>query len=438
MQYTIEDLSAVKKKIAITVPAEEVDAAILSTIAMYRTTIAFPGFRKGKVPSSMVEKRFHKEIYQEATTEIVNVHINEIIGETKLNPVSRIDFDGKDMQKGTEYKYHISFEVLPEVEIPSYEGFAVEQEETVVNEDEIDSVVERLRSNLAELITVGEKRLPKAGDIAVIDFAAHDENGELIGGIKADNFQMSIGEGQTIADFENLVCSLHVGEEGEGKVKFPDDFFNPEFAGKTVNMKVKVQGLQERKLPDLDDAFAQKAGGFESLEKLRDSVRQSYVKSRDDLNMADAQKKLLDGLLKLTEFPVPDSMLESNLGALVEDLRDKLDRQGKDWSFLGKTEESIKEELRPEAEMRARSQIFLLAVARKQELSVTEQEVDAQIYRMAMQSRQEPSAVKDYYVKNNLIFALRDRLLADKAMEHIYSKAVVTKVAPKADKKEEK
>ena len=438
MQYTTEDLSAVKKKISVTVPAEEVDAAILSTIAMYRTSVTFDGFRKGKVPSSIIEKRFHKEISQEATTELVNVHINEIIGETKLNPVSRIDFDGKDMKKGEAFTYSISFEVLPEFEVPNYEGFAVEQEETVVNEDEIDSVIDRLRSNMSEIITVGEKRLPKAGDIAVIDFAAFDESGALIGGIKADDFQMSIGEGQTIVDFENLVCSLHVGEENQGPVKFPDDFFNPEFAGKTVSMKVKVQGLKERKLPEVDTAFAQKAGGFESVEKLRDSVRQSYMKSRDDLNKSEAQKKLLDGLLKLTEFPLPDSMVESNLNALVEDLREKLDRQGKDWSFLGKTEESIKDELRPEAEMRARSQIFLVGVARKQEIAVTEQEVDTQIHRMAIQSSQDPSTVKDYYVKNNLIFALRDRILADKAMDAIYAKAVVTKVPPKKSEQTEK
>ena len=242
---------------------------------------------------------------------------------------------------------------------------------------------------------------------------------------------MSIGEGQTLPDFEALVCSLKPGEETEGPVAFPDNFFNPEFAGKTVTMKIKMQGLKERKLPEVDDAFAQKAGGLESVEKLRDSVRQSYMKSRDDLNKATAQKTLLDNLLKLTDFPLPESMVESNINILLDDMRQKLERQGKDLSILGKTEAALKEELQPEAEMRARAQIFLMTVARKNELSVSEQEVDMQLHRMALQAGEDPAAVKDYYVKNNLVFALRDRLLADKAMDAIYAKAEVTKVAPK-------
>ena len=432
MQYTTEDLSPVKKKITITVSAEECDAALAATIAMYRTSISLDGFRKGKVPSSIIEKRFHNEVYKEATTELVNVHINEILTEAKLNPASRIDFDGGELERGKDFVYSISFEVMPEFEVPSYEGFEVEQEETEVNEDEISAVVERLRSNMAEVITVGEPRSPQDGDIGVIDFEAFDEKGEPIAGIKADNFQLSLGEGQTLTDFEALVKGLKVGDSGEGPVSFPDDFFNAEFAGKTVTMKVKLHALKERKLPELDDAFAQKAGGFENMEKLRDSVRQSYMKSRDDLHKSAAQKTLLDSLLKLVDFPVPDSMMQSHINMLVGDLQDKLERQGKNLSSLGKTEEALREEVRPEAEMRARSHIFLLTVAHKNELAMSEQEVDMHLRRMAMQSGQDYNAIKDYYTKNNLLFALRDRLLADKAMDAIYDKAAVKKIPAKA------
>ena len=435
MQYTIEEVSPVSRKIAVTVPVEEVEASIASTIAMYRTSISLDGFRKGKVPSSMVEKRFNKEIYQEATTELVNVHINEIIGETKLAPVSRIDFDGGQLERGKEFTYTISFDVMPEFDLPNYDGFAVEQEATIVDDSEVSSVVERLRSNLAEVVTVGETRNPKAGDIAVIDFAAHDEKGEAIPGIQAENFQISIGEAQTLPDFEQIVCSLKQGENGEGPVTFPADFFNPEFAGKTVTMKVTVHAIKERKLPELDEAFAQKAGGFASMEKLQESVRDSYMKSREELNKSVAQKDLLDGLLKMVEFAVPESMVNSNIDIMIDDMESKLERQGKNLASVGKDKEALRVEVRPEAEARAKAQIFLMTVARKSELTVSEQEVDLQLRRMAMQSGQDFNTVKDYYSQNNLLFALRDRLLADKAMEAIYAKATVTIVPPKtADK----
>ncbi|MCL1939634.1 MAG: trigger factor [Desulfovibrionaceae bacterium] len=431
MQYASEDLSPVKKKITVTVPAEEVNAAISATLAMYRTNISLDGFRKGKVPASIIEKRFHGQVYKEATTDLVNVHINEIIGEGELTPVSRIDYDGGELARDHDFVYSISFEVLPEFDLPAYEGFAVEQEESEVDESEVSAVVERLRSNMGEIITVGETREPKDGEIAVVDFEAFDENGAPIAGVRADNFQLTLGDGQTLPDFETLVKSIKTGEEKEGQVAFPADFFNPEFAGRTVSMKAKLHAIKEKKLPELDEAFARKAGGFESMDKLRDSVRESYVKSRTDLNKAAAQKQLLDQLLKLVDFPVPDSMLENHVGMLVGDIQDKLERQGKNLASLGKTETQIREEVRPEAEMRARSQILLLTVARKKSLAVSEEEVDLQLRRLAMQSGQDYNAVKDYYTNNNLLFALRDRLLADKAMDELFSKADVKMVPPK-------
>ena len=431
MQYVTEDITPVKKKITITVPAEEADAALGATIAMYRTSINLDGFRKGKVPASIIEQRFKKEVYKEATIDLVNVHINEIIGESKFSPVSRIDFDGGDIERGKDFVYSISFEVMPEFELPAYEGFEVDLEEAEVNEAEIDAVVERVRGNMAEVVTIGESRKPKDGELVVIDFEAMDENGKAIPGIRADNFQMPLGEGQTLPDFETLLKTLTPGESGEGQVTFPDDFFNSEFAGKTVTMKAVLHGIKEKKLPELDDAFAQRAGGFDSMEKLRDSVRQSYMTSREELNKSAAQKLLLDDLLKMVDFPVPESMIENHINMIIGDMEDKLERQGKGLNVLGKSMETLREEAKPEAELRARAHILLLTVARKKELEVSEEELDLQIRRTAMQSGQDYQAVKDYYTQNNLMFALRDRLLADKGMDEIYSKAIVKKVPPK-------
>ena len=431
MQYTTEDLTPVKKKITVTVPAGECDAALTATIALYRTSISLDGFRKGKVPASLIESRFHKEVYKEATTDLVNVHINEIISENKMAPVSRIDFDGGEIVRGFDFVYTIEFEVMPEFDLPDYEDFEVEQEEAEVNEEEIDAVIGRVRSNMADIVTVGETRTPADGEIAVLDFEAFDEKGEPIAGIKADNFQLTLGEGQTLPDFEYLIKTMFVGEEKEGPMSFPDDFFNKEFAGRTVNVKAKLHAIKERRLPELDDAFAQKAGGFESVEKLRDSVRQSYMHNREELNKSAAQKTLLDSLLKMVDFPIPESMLEGHINIIVSGMEERLERQGKNLASIGKSMETVREEVRPEAEMRARTHIFLLSVARARDLSVSEQEVDLMLRRMAMESGQDYKTVKDYYIQNNLLFALRDKILADKGMDEIYAKAVVKKASPK-------
>ncbi len=430
MEYTVEDLSPVKKKIAVTVPVEEVNASLAATIAMYRTSMDLKGFRKGKVPASVIEGRFHKEVYSEATQELVNVHINEVIGEMKASPVSRIDFDGGELVRDEVFSYTLSFEVLPEFELPNYEGMDVEQESVVVDEAEVDEVLDRIRNNMAEVVPLAENRPARDGEIAVIDFAAF-ENGEAIEGIAAQNFQMTLGQKQALEDFEALVKSIAPGEEKEGEVSFPADFINPEFAGKTVTMKVSVHSIQERRLPELDDNMASKAGGFESVEKMREAVVQSYKQSRGQLSKSQAQTTMIESLLKTVDYPLPESMVEMYMENLFHEQAAKLERQGKSLTALGKTPEELRAELMPEAQKIAKTQIFLVAAARKEGVEVSEQEVDMQLQQMAMQSGQDFRAVKEYYQQNNLLFGLRDRILADKAMDAIYEKANVVEVEPK-------
>ncbi len=430
MEYTVEDLSPVKKKISVTVPVDEVNASLSATIAMYRTSMDLKGFRKGHVPASVIEGRFKKEVYSEATQDLVNVHINEIVGELNANPVSRIDFDGGELVRGEEFKYSLSFEVLPEFELPNYEGMDVELEKVVVNDSEVDEVLDRIRSNMAEIVTLAENRPAKDGEIAVIDFEAF-ENGEAIEGIAATNFQMSLGDKQALEDFEALVKTIAPGETKEGDVTFPSDFINPEFAGKTVTMKVTVHSIQERKLPELDDEMARKAGGFDSVEKMREAVVQSYKQSRGQLCKSQSQTTMLESLLKTVDYPLPESMVEMYLENLLHELKVKTERQGKSLESLGKTMTELQEENRAEAEKIAKTQIFLVSAARKEGVEVSEQEVDMQLQQMAMQSGQDFRTVKDYYAQNNLLFGLRDRLLADKAMDAIYQKANIIEVEPK-------
>ncbi|SHN59225.1 trigger factor [Desulfovibrio litoralis] len=433
MDYTVEDLSAVKKKVSVTVPVEEVEAALSTAVSMYRSSVSLDGFRKGKVPVSVVEKRFKDSIYREATTDLVNVHINQIITELKCNPLSRIDFKGKELERGKEFKYEIAFEVAPEIELPNYEGFEVEYNKPEVNEAEVDEVLARINKNMSELVAVSEERKPQDGDIASIDFIAYDENGKEAEGIKADNFQMHIGERQALEDFENLVKTIPLGKEGEGDITFPADFINPEFANKTYTMKIKVHAIQERKLTPLDDEFAKKAGNFESLEKMKESIRGSYMQTRENLAKSQAQHSMVEGLLKMVDFPLPEGLVDNYMNNILVDMKNKLERQGKNLESLGKTPEELRNGARSDAESLAKVQLFLLAVAKKEGLSVEEEEVDRELRSIAVQGGHDYKQLKDHYIQNNLIFALRDRILGDKAMELMYSKAKVVEVEKKAE-----
>ncbi len=426
MEYVIEDLSPIKKKINVTLDAAEVDAAIAAAVAMYRTSVQLDGYRKGKVPATLVEKRFQEQIYREAKQDLINVHINEVMQEGGFTPVSGIELEGGDLTRGEALSYSFSFEVLPDFELPKYEGLEVELEKTVVEPSEVQEVIDRIRRDKSTLHPVEGKEPPKDGQVAVVSFEAF-ENGEPVEGIKAQNFELTLGEKQALEGFEELVKTIPFGGEGEGDVSFPADFINTELAGKTLRMKVTVHSVKERRLPELNDDLA-KSMGVEGVDKLRENIEQSYRNSRDGLHRAAAQKKMLDGLLKMVDFPLPESMVDLSVKNLLADMQGRLERQGKNIASLGKTYEELRAQVLPEAENITRAQVFLLRVAGREKLEVQDQEVDTYLYRSALRSGEDFHALKDAYVKSGMIFNLRDRLLADKGMEAMYAKAAIKEV----------
>lgn len=423
MDYTVEDISPVKKKIHITVEPQEIEAAILATVAVYRTTVNIDGFRKGKVPASVIESRFRDKIYEEAKQDLVNVHINDVVQSLKLTPLSGIDFDGKELVRDEPYVYSISFEVLPTFDLPPYEGMEVTQEKAAVAESEVDDVIARILKERAEL-TPAEGHGPAVdGQTVDVDFTAF-ENGQPIEGVSAQNFQMPLGEGQSLHEFEALVKTIPLGETKEGEVRFPDDFIAQALAGKTATFKVTVHAIKDRKIPELDETLA-KALGYENADAVRTAIVDSYTQSRTNLHKATAQKTLLDSLLKMVDFPLPETVVANHLNAMVADRKVRLERQGKSLAALNTTEEALADELRPQAEASARVQVFLLTVAGKEQLEVAEQEINVAIYQMSQRTGEDFKQLKDAYVRSGTIFTLRDRLLADKAMEAMYAKATV-------------
>lgn len=430
MEYTVNPLSPVQTQVTVTVPAQEVTAALTAAVGFYRAKADIKGFRKGKVPASLVESRFKKEINEEAASNLVGAQVNKIIGELAVSPLSRIDLSDTVLVKDEPMTYTFSFEHAPEFELPAYKGLAVDQEGVKISDVEVNAVVERLRRNLAELKPIAEDRQAADGDVVSVSFEAFSQ-GEPVPGVHAENFEMTLGEGQALPDFENLVKTLSAGQEGEGEMTFPVDFLNKELAGKTVIVKVMLHSIKERILPPIDDEMAKKAGNFESVDKMRETIIENYTHSREDVHRSAAQKKLLDGILEKLDIPLPQTPINRQLAQMLDEYVSGLERQGMSLESSGKTLDELKKEMQPQAEQLVKAQIFLAAVADKEELSVSPQELDAVFYRLAAQSGQNPTQLKQYYEANNLVPVVRDRLLADKASDFIYANAAVNMLPAK-------
>jgi trigger factor len=431
MEYKVEELSPVKRKVTVDVSLEEVQAALAATVALYRKGAEIKGFRKGKVPSTVIEAKYRKQIYGEATTDLINYHINDILGELKLAPLSRIDVDAKEMERDESFSYSFSFEIAPSFDLPEYKGLAVEEEDVVVDPQQVEDVIERIRQNMAKTVIIKEERPVVSGDIAVVDFQAF-QDGVKMEGVAANKFELPLGEGNSLPEFEDIVIGMNPGETKESELTFPADFINDKLAGQTVTMEVTLHAIKVRDLPEVNDDFAELAGGYTSVQDLKDAIEKSYVSTRKQLVKGDAQKKLLDGIKEQVDFELPQSIVEEQIDKQIVELQGKLERQGKSLDSLGKAPAELREDHRALAEDVVKSSLVLLAIASAENLTVDPQEVDLVLQKMAASTGQDFHSIKDYYEQHNLMIPLKDRVLADKAMELIYENASVTTVPPAA------
>nr|WP_287410164.1 trigger factor [Pseudodesulfovibrio sp.] len=428
MEYNVEELSPVKRKISVEVPAEEANAAISTAIALYRMQADVKGFRKGKVPSTIVESKYRKQIYGEATTDLINYQINEIMSGLSIQPMSRIDVDAKELARDEDFSYSIEFEVAPKLDLPNYKGLKVEELDVVVGDEEVAEVESRILANNAEVKVLEDVRNAKDGEVVSVSFGAY-QGDQIVEGIQAENFDLVLGDNQALPEFEDMLKTLTTGESGETDVTFPADFINENLAGQTVTMKAKLHAIKERITPEMSDSVAQKAG-FKDVDTMRTGIRESYASQRKQMNQSKAQSELLANIIsEIKDFPLPPAMVEDRIDRLIQDLEYKLDRQGKGFQSLGKTPEELRGDFREEAESTVRTEIFLLAVANEESLEISPEEIESTLTQLAMQTRQPLHDLKKYYEDNNLIVPLKDRLLCDKASELIYDAAEVKMIA---------
>ena len=434
MKYTVEEVSPCKKKVNVTVEPEEINASIDAAVKLQQRGIAMEGFRKGHVPAKLIENRFKGQLYQDAQQDLVNVHINQVMQEVGVTPVSGVDVSpitGFERGKGLEYS--ISFEHLPVFDLPNYEGLEVEEVQKVPTQDEVDAVILRTRENNAKMVPVDGVGPAKEGQFANLDFAVFID-GKPVKDVGAQGFDYRVGQKGAIAEIEELASTLQAGQSGERTVTFPEDFLNKELAGKTALIKVTVHAIKERPLPELDEAFF-KQFKVDDLEGLRRRFSEILADQTRGYYRSEACHKLLSQLLKLVDFPLPDALKDIYFEEMIAPRRRQARQAGK---VL--TEEQIaklKEEFLPQVTEAVKSTIFLMAVARKEGLEVTDSEVQGTIYRQAADVNQDPKTLMEYYQNTGLIFNLRDRLLADKGMLAIYEKAKVTMV-PEAKPEEAK
>ncbi|MDR2726462.1 MAG: trigger factor [Deltaproteobacteria bacterium] len=441
MDFVVEDLSPVRKKVIVSANAAEVDSALNDALRHVGRDFSMPGFRKGKVPSGVLERRFGDEVKSRVAEDFLGVKLEIFLQEKDIVILSRPEYEGGAIARGQDFSCALTFEAMPAFDMPAYTGLKVEEIEAAVSDGEVDDVLERLRGNMAQETPVEEARRPVAGDAVDVDFAGF-ENNEPLADVKGEHFHVVLGEGQVLPDFEAIIRDLVPGEEREGPVAFPDNYAHSGLAGKTVVMRVKLNSLSTRILPAADDAFA-KTMGQESLGKMREAIAESMRGRLRQQAKAQTQQKLMDAVLAQVDFPLPEGMVKLREERILGDARLRLEQQearvNKDRPVdadaaagakiaLEATLATMQPEARREAEILVRMHLVLMSVARKENIQASPLEADMQLRSMAMRSGQNFDQLREAYVRSGMMGELLERIRADKAMDFIYDRAEVVTV----------
>jgi trigger factor len=367
-----------KRTMNITVPADLVRNERERATRELATRIKLPGFRKGKIPASVVEKRFGSAVQQETLDKIINDAYREALKSEDLRPISEGEIDDVKYEPDQDLTFAVSFDVNPEIELSRLSGFAVERPAADVGDTEVDGVLERVRDQQGEWEPVDEGT-PAEGDLAAVEIERLDGDDEA----GAQEYEITIGAEEAIPDVEAAITTLQPGESGEFDIAFPDDFPNEERRGEKQRLRITLKGRKHRNLPALDDDFAKSLGDFESLEALRVKIREDLEKEAADQAEGRMRSQLLDRVLEANSFEVPESMVNRYLDSVLADSK-------------GIPEEKLREariSLRDEAERAVKRMLVIDRIGTTQDLRATEEEIDERIEGIAEQHGANPAEV---------------------------------------------
>ncbi|KAF0994267.1 trigger factor [Geobacillus sp. TFV-3] len=387
MSVKWEKLEGNEGVLTVEVDAEKVNEGLDAAFKKVVKNITLPGFRKGKVPRVLFEKRFGVEaLYQDALDLLLPEAYAKAVEEAGIEPVSMPEIDIEQMEKGKSLIFKAKVTVKPEVKLGQYKGLEVEKMDATVTDEDVENELKRLQENYAELV-VKEDGTVENGDTAVIDFEGFVD-GEPFEGGKAENYSLEIGSGTFIPGFEEQLVGMKAGEEKEIQVTFPEEYHAEQLAGKPATFKVKVHEVKAKQLPALDDEFAKDVDEeVETLDELKAKIRTRLEEAKKNEAETALRNAVVEKAAANAEMDIPEVMIKNETDRMLREFDQRLQMQGLNlqlyYQFSGQDEAALREQMREDAEKRVRAALTLEAIAKAENIEVTDEEVNEELEKMA-------------------------------------------------------
>ena len=435
MSVQVEKLEHNMVKLTIEVEAAEFDAATKRAYNKKKSSFNLPGFRKGKVPMNVIEKTYGAGVfYEDAANDIMPKAYADALDEAGIDVVSRPEVDVTKIGKGENFVFTATVAVKPEVTLGEYKGLEVQKDSVEVTDEEVEAELKKAQEQNAREITV-EDRPVKEGDVITLDYAGTIDGVPFDGGT-ATSQKLEIGSHSFIDTFEDQLVGLSIGDEKDVEVTFPEEYHAPELAGKPATFHVKVLGITEKQLPEIDDDFAQDTTEFDSLEEYKADVRAKLEKSKEDQAKSAMENVLVEKAVEGATMDIPDAMIDSQVEQMIDEFKQRVSYQGISFEqylqFTGQNPEAFQESMRPEALKRIQASLVLEAIVAAESIEATDEDLNKEMEKMAsmyqMDVEQIASFIQDEQKEN-----MKKDIAIQKAVEFLAAEAKVTEASDELD-----
>jgi len=422
MKTEFQDVSDTQKKITIEIPSDIVDAEIDRVARDYSKQARLPGFRPGKVPSNIIKQRFRDQIHHDVMHDLIPRAVEEALQERGIEPVSTPDIKDVSLRAGEPLKFTADIETVPPFDPGDLSTITLHQHPSTITEDAIEKTLERLRERGAKHETV-EGRPVSDGDTAVVDLDRTDPDGKID---HHEGVSIELGAAANPPGFDENLLGLNAGDEKTFVIHFPEDYSVKDMANTDVTYKVRVKEIRRKVLPELDDEFAKDIGDFESLTALRDRVRVDMQADADHHAKQHVRNDLLKQLGQRIAFELPSSLVEREIDRRLEEFARRLMDQGVDPRKAGIDWSQFREAQREPARDAVASALVLDEIARRENLTVTAEDVDKEVAQFAERSGRTPAALRAQLEKEGGLARLTAGLRREKAVDFAMSRAKMT------------
>ncbi len=429
------EASTCLREIAVEIPVEVVSKETQRVVRQIAKTARIPGFRPGKAPAQLIQRRFRDDIRGEVLQNLLPESLETALKDKDYRPVARPEILDLEFEPEKPVRYKASFEVLPEITLGGYQDLSAPKGTIEMTDEDIDHEIEHLREQHATFAPV-TGRPAKKGDsvIATLTGTLVKPADEVREPLKLENAEIVLGAEQTLKDFSDGLMGAQVDEERKFDVVYPKDFNESSLAGRTFAFTAKVTALRRKELPKLDNKLAQQVGGHKTLQELKQALRERMEERREQMEKQVTEKNVLDALLAAHDFPVPAALVEQQMDSRLERHARTLLAQGIDPRTAQIDWQKIRDDQRDGSEREVRLGLLIEKIAEAEKIEPSEEEVTAEVGRMAVQAGQPAEALRARLTKEGGLDRIKSAVRSDKVIQFLISHAKLT--TRKADKKQ--